>query len=642
MNELEQKQHILSAVYDNKKFIERVIGVTKYEWKFEKVHYHGTCRMPVPFNDFDAVICGVLFVKPLTFSDLGLAIGLNVNENKAAECLLKQAIDELNQRGILVCDDQIFKLTEYGISCQNRQLKPDKVEREFELIFNATGKLVKNAHKLFKALPLNAKFRNIDIDDAYNLNIIDDAYNLNIIKEVAAEQQPEIHCPEKEIILSDINEQRISANIYSTELYVAILHNCRDNTLRALVFDEINKEPIEALSNALSRDDYELKLVVDRIIKNIDEEDNEFILEYDNRSLRDRRISDEEKKQRPKIDKELVLNQQQYDDAIENNKDEEAAYIREQALLNKRYFDSIEFEQELHRLFDTTNGDIWIVSPWLKKAAERLVPLIENYLKKGGRVFICYSKPESYYDQMADEKVLKHFFKLDEQYRNFYIAQSERPFHDKHLFLRNVENPIHYTGSYNILSFNASHFETYSGREIDDKYAIRQETMIKLDWIDETEHSFFQYHNLFASHYVEKAEKEIYPIAERIYLKAKRAYDFYGYKLYRRPSSHNYDPSSYWGKSYPYEDFSLVSYDFETTPKVFIEQEEREELQLLLKTLKFDYLKPFTHLKSKYIVEKNIPLYNKYKDHYVKARESDMLIDSLSQFAKLLLKMNKI
>lgn len=629
--ELEQAQHILSAVYDNKKFIERLIGVTKYDWIFEKVHYHGTCRMPVPFNDFDAVICEVLSVRPMEFLDLGHTIGLYVDENKAAEFLLGQAINELKKREILVCHEPIYKLTEYGMQCLSRHQRPDMVEREFDLIFNATGKSIKNAHKIFKVLP--------SITTNHNGSVAD-TYELDKIKDVAAEQVPEIHCMERDNILLKINSKNVT--VYSTELFVAVFHNFRDNSLRALVFDGTIAKPIDALSQALSSDKNELKLVVDKIVQdNInDVNDDKFNLVY-NEEHRNFNEFDHLSKERQKIDRDLTICQQQYDEAIENNESETAAQIQGQIHLNKRYFDALEFEKELFRLFETTNGDIWIVSPWLKKAAEHLIPLIENYIKKGGRVFVCYSKPENWYDQMADEKVLQCFTQLDNQYSNFYIAQSERPFHVKHLFLRNIERPVHYTGSYNILSFSASHYDSYREREIEDNYLIRQETMIKLNWTDETENAFYQYHNIFASYYLKKAEKELYPIIEKIYRKAKYAYDNYGNKLCWKSSAHYYDDGLR-RESYPYDDFNYIFTDFEVTPKVFIPQDERKELIAMLQSIRFEYLKPFTHLKSRYILEKNIPLYNQYNENYQKVKECETLIDQHSKFIKLLREMDRL
>lgn len=623
----ELSQPILKAVYDNKKFIERVIGATIYRWKFKKVHYQGTCRMPVPFNDFDAVICGLLAVKPSNFTDLGRAIGLFVDENNAANCLLKQAIDELIERQIVVLNDQTYTLTEDGMDCHKRQQKPETVKREFDLKYNATGARIRNAHKLFENLSFEITHSYRDIEDDFTL-----------IKETALEQAPEIHCPEKNILL--LNAQTQSVTTYSTELFVAILHNCRDNSLRALVFDEANEQPIVALSDALSSDRNELKLVVDKIVKENNEDTDHLKLEFkDNWNERNFKKLDEQQQ----IENELTHCQQQYDEAIKHNYTKKAALIRESALLNKRYFDAIEFENELLRLLDSTTGDIWLISPWLKKAAERLVPYIEKYLNRGGNVFVCYSESERYYEDMADEKVLERFKQLDNKYCNFYLLQSSTPFHDKHLFLRNVEKPVHFTGSYNILSFNAAH---------SDSYYVRQETMIKLDWTEETECTYvFQYHNPFARTYLKKAEEELCPVVEKIYILTKNAYssDWRSKLSYagRNHNFYNYDKrdkpfSFYWSESFPYRDYAYVFDDFENTPKAFILKEERYGLINRLKTIKLDYLEPFIHIKSKYISEKNISLYNSCKDLYKYVDECKSLIEFQSKFIKLLREMEKL
>lgn len=580
-------QHILSVVYDRKKFIERFIGLTKYEWCFARAKYHGKCRMPVPFNDFDAVICGVLAVQPMSFFDLGHAIGLNVNDNKAAEYLLQQAIYDLKGRKVLDCNDTIYELTDYGKHCQQLQTKPDIVERDFELIFNATGEQINNAHKMFVNRPAESTY------DRHSESIRNIKNNLSSVEGVAAQQTPHIHCPERDIQLIQIDPPQVS--FYSTSFVVAILHNCRNNTLRALVFDENSDIPIETLSNAISEDRSELKEVVEQIKK-----EGVYNLDLDNSEYPSWRMDygwggyDKLKEQQQKRDNDLANDQLRYDEAIRTN-EEQAALIRSQIIQNKRYFDAIEFEKELQRVFATTRGEIWIVSPWLKKAALRLLPLIENYLKNGGKVFVCYSKSESYNDQMADEKVLDTFRQLQNQYTYLYVAQSDHPFHVKHLFLRNVKQPVHYTGSYNILSFNATLREyDYSGRskDIEKGYSIRQETMVKLDWTEETENTFYSYHQIFAYAYQDKAENELFPLAERIYQMARQAYRDYRYKLSSGRSSHD----RYNGcieRDIFYSDYTYLFADFQRDPKLFVPSDERKGLIKQLRAHEFDYLKPF-------------------------------------------------
>lgn len=583
--ELEHTEHILSAVYDRKKFIERFIGLTRYSWIYAKAQYHGICRMPVPFNDFDAVICGVLAVKPMTFSGLGKAIGLDVKENKAAEFLLQQAIKELKNREVLVCNRTVYELTDYGKHCQQRQTKPDTVKQDFELVFNATGGHIKNAHKIFANRPSEQVSKNRDCIEN----------GLNYVEDVAAVQVPRVHCPEKDIQLLEYNDQRVS--FYSTSFVVAILHNCRDNTLRALAFDEQSNEPIDALSDAIGADSNELKLVVEQIKK-----EGVYNFDFDKAESLSRSMNSWEfqqlKEHQIQRDKHLSDQQQRYDEAVAKSK-KQAALVRSQIIQDQQLFDAIEFEKELPRVFETTNAEIWIVSPWLKKAALRLIPLIENYLKKGGKVFLCYSKAESRYDKMVDEKVLDTFRQLQDQYAYLYIEQSESPFHVKHLFLRNGEQPVHYTGSYNILSFNATHreYDYYYRRPtvINNEYAIRQEIMVKLAWTDETERAFSPYWDVFVHAYHYKAEDELFPLAKQIFDMGYRAYRD-DYRWFHIPCY--VEPSYTWKGRIErsnglYRDYERLLAYFQATPKLFVPQDERKEMIKQLRALKLDYLKPF-------------------------------------------------
>ena len=124
---------------------------------------------------------------------------------------------------------------------------------------------------------------------------------------------------------------------------------------------------------------------------------------------------------------------------------------------------------------------MWIISPWIKRnAINRRLPFFEQYLQKGGRIFIAYSLPENN-TEMADENALNKLLELEKRHQNFYIHQLPS-FHYKRVWIRDDEKEEHlyYTGSYNILSFFVK-----QGLQ-----NVRQEEMTKLLWDEENENEY--------------------------------------------------------------------------------------------------------------------------------------------------------
>ena len=127
------------------------------------------------------------------------------------------------------------------------------------------------------------------------------------------------------------------------------------------------------------------------------------------------------------------------------------------------------------------------------------IPFFEQYLKKGGRIFIAYSKPENGVDVMADSEALEKLEELERKYQNFYITQMD-PFHFKYVWVRGAaEGDWFYSGSFNILSFFVKKGLT----------KVRQEMMTKLDWGDEEDNYFKKVLSLFGNKYLEQSRNSI-------------------------------------------------------------------------------------------------------------------------------------
>ena len=239
-----------------------------------------------------------------------------------------------------------------------------------------------------------------------------------------------------------------------------------------------------------SRDDIKA-LLLSKIISNEDTTEIDFTFEEKNEF----QIT---------VEKELIEKQDEIDVAIDSQDIVKIREIEKEIFKSKRNFNSLEFELELKRLFDETADELWIISPWIKKATMKRIPFFENYLKKGGKIFIVYSLPEAEDQLMALEEPLNKLLELEKNYQNFYIHQLP-PFHYKNVWLRMKDNNnFYYTGSYNILSFFVMQGLKH----------IRQEKMTRIDWNNETEDEYNEVFKKFGLKYITKAIDDFNSISQ--------------------------------------------------------------------------------------------------------------------------------
>lgn len=463
---------IVDAASKQKKLIERIIGFSDFDWHYTITKFNGVCSQPVSFNLFDEAICAILLKGETSAKSIGKILGFDIETDPAEREILLSAIRDLIKDEMIDGDESVYWLTDTGREYANNGVKFSTFERDFELYIDATGSLRESAKEVFSKL----KSEKQNTFQQENL-----PQNIEDVKLLAEVQAPEIHFPAKKFILQSC--QPIGAEGYIAKVWVVLLENFRDNTIRSLVYDEKQDAIIESLSESFDSLEEERNKLLDKLLSESEEDD--FTVE-----------STVEQKQECQIlsEKELIEKQKEIDTAIANNDVAKIASIHNEIVEVKRHFNSLEFEVELKRLFDETSDELWIISPWIKKYATfRRIPFFENYLRKGGRIFVAFSLPEKEgnwnYDKsnsfvvsrtnekgekemMADEEALIRLLELEQKYHNFYIHQLPT-FHYKRVWLKTKEGKdLYYTGSYNILSFFVKQgLQNY-----------RQEEMSRLDW----------------------------------------------------------------------------------------------------------------------------------------------------------------
>ncbi len=469
---------IVDAASKNKKLVERIIGFSDFDWHYTVVKCRGVCSQPVDFNLFDEAICAILLKGETSAKTIGAVLGFDIETDPAERDLLLSVIQDLKKDEMVDGDESVLWLTDTGKEYAKNGVKFSTFERDFELYIDATGDLKGNVKEVFSKL----KSEKLIFFQGKNL-----PQDLEDVKPIAEVQAPEIHFPAKNFILQSCDFTDVEE--YKAKVWVILLENFRDNTIRALVYDEKQDSVIDPLSESFDK----LEELKDNLLEKLiaESREDDFSVEITN---------DQKSESQVLSEKELIKKQEEFDTAEEINDKEKIELIQKEVTESKRHFNSLEFEIELKRLFDTTSDELWIISPWIKKyATERRIPFFEKYLKKGGRIFVAYSQPENGTDTMAEETVLEKLFELEKKYNNFYILQLPA-FHYKRVWLlSNTCQNLYYTGSYNVLSFFVKQ----------DSRNYRQEEMTKLEWNAENEKKYQELFVQFGEAYLNSYIKEL-------------------------------------------------------------------------------------------------------------------------------------
>lgn len=468
---------IIEAASREKKLIERIVGFTDFDWQYTIGKYEGTCSQPMKFTLFDEVLSDLLLIEEMGMDKLGTILGLDVETDPAEREILVSAINDLRKDGMIDGDESVYWLTDIGKEYAKNGEKFSTFQKNFDLYIDNVGSIDEKAKEVFSDLRS---------EKSPSINENNVPKNIEEIKPLAELQAPEIHFPDKGFRLQAC--KNIAIETYVAKVWVILLENFRDNTIRALVYDEKKDQIIEPLSEAFDQLEDEKQAILEKLIKISEQED--FSVAYTDEPKQEAQIA---------IENDLIEKQHEIEVAIEIQDVEKVSEIQKEVVKGKRLFNSLEFEVELKRLFDETRCDMWIISPWIKRnAINRRLPFFEKYLQKGGRIFIAYSLPEND-TEMADENALNKLLELEKRHQNFYIHQLPS-FHYKRVWIRDdkKEEHLYYTGSYNILSFFVK-----QGLQ-----NVRQEEMTKLLWDEENENEYKEVLTQFAAKYMKQATLE--------------------------------------------------------------------------------------------------------------------------------------
>ncbi len=461
---------IIESASKEKKLIERIIGFTEFDWNYTIAKFKGTCSQPVDFNLFDEVICDLLLTEQMSAEKIGNILGFDIQKDPAEKDILLKAIYDLKADKMLDGDESILWLTDVGREYAKEGVKFSTFTRNFDLYIDSIGVPKEKVKEIFSNLKSEKT-------PTFNKNFL--PRNIEEVMPLAELQAPEIHFPKKNFLLQECTPT--GAEGFKAKVWVVLLENFRDNTVRTIVYDKKQDKVIDALSEALDEQDEIKSELLERLVKTDAE------IEF----------TDEEKpEEQAKIEQTLIHKQEEIEDAITRQDTTKIKEIKKEVEAIKRHFNSLEFEVELKRLFDTTSDTILIQSPWVRDFAfKNRVPFIKEYLRKGGRVYIAYSENESFGgEDMVQEESKKLLAELDKNL-NFYYCELPA-FHYKNVWLIKTDKTnSYYSGSYNILSF----FVHQNMKN------VRQEKMTRMDWDNELEEQYLEVFKKFGLKYINAA-----------------------------------------------------------------------------------------------------------------------------------------
>lgn len=480
---------IIESASKEKKLIERIIGFTEFEWNYTVAKFKGTCSQPVDFNLFDEVLCDLLLTEQMSAEKIGNILGFDIQKDPAENDILLKAIKDLKADKMLDGDESILWLTDVGIEYAKNGVKFSTFSRNFDLYIDSIGVSKEKVKEIFSNLKSE---KTPDFNKDFLPKSIEE------VKPIAELQAPEIHFPKKNFLLQECTPT--GAEGFKAKVWVVLLENFRDNTLRAIVYDEKQNKVIDTLSEALDKKEELKSELLERLVK-VDDE-----IEFTN---------EEKQKEQVEIEQALIHKQEEIEEAITRQDAVKIKEIEKEVEAIKRHFNSLEFEVELKKLFDTTSDTIIIQSPWVRDFAfKNRVPFIKEYLHKGGRVYIAYSENESFGgEDMVQEESKKLLAELDKNL-NFYCCELPA-FHYKNVWLiRKDKENIYYSGSYNILSF----FVHQNMKN------VRQEKMTRMDWDSELEEQYLEVFKKFGLKYINAAIDDFNTLCQNPPAKIDRDY----------------------------------------------------------------------------------------------------------------------
>ena len=448
---------------------ERVVGITPFNWKFSKAKFQGKFSTGQRFTLFDDTVTELLSIKPnQTLLDLADLMGFGTDISIANEI-----VKDLKLNGVImgVGTPEQYSLTEKGkTDHQYRTKSKPPIKSEFELFIDYYNPSNKFAKSLFDR---EAKNTTEELKPAFDFS------DIERIKLLAEEQASNVHLPKAGFFLQEANLIDHSLEYFQLR-YIAVITEILDTTSNNIwIFDPYKKD--------ISRPLTQIARSSDELQKNIKDS---FLTEA--KASGELLESVQKDVEQIEFDKAIVLSSS-IDDSQTSVPESFKPFLSYDSL------NTVEFELEMEKLFDTVKYQLWLIFPWVKDGAfaQRLA-LIRKAIRNKTHVFIAFSENEGMVrrpnDKMVGERAMEILEQLSIDHTNFFFAELTK-FHEKRVFaFLDDRFKCEYSGSQNYLSF-------YVGKS---EKGFRRENMKRVVWSDKSDEEFELRKDEFINSYLKR------------------------------------------------------------------------------------------------------------------------------------------
>jgi hypothetical protein len=512
--QVKEKQYIIeetlemrldACIQKVKDLSELIIGYTPYTLNFSIDSYKGTTNKPSKVSAFANAVVGIILADgQSSFSHIGSILGLNVDIDIAERKMLENAIKQMLDIHLLEGDESAYNVTEQGKTFAEHGEKMEPYPSNFSVWYLSNHKSYANLRN-----DLNEDFVN-DIEITEDQDTSNTDLSLDEIKGLAEIQANHAHSSKDRFLLQEATKTKTAYKSY--ELIACFIRSVKTKEVRVLLYDDNSRKVLPELSAIVDSDDilkknlYEAMLGCTPDVEVLDE--------------KDAIIS----KEQILAEEDLLKAEENISEQTNDKQDAGDEGSLEKRLHKRALYDSISFETEIHTIFQKDNADeIWLSSPWVGDDAfmQSRLPLIQEFIKKGGCVFISYSEGTNGLDskkQMVGWQSNKAIQQMAIKYPGRFFYSQFEAFHSKNVIEVKNGQCILFTGSFNVLSFHVIPSQ---------KTHIRKEEMA-LAHYQVAENKYKEFKKQFAMSYIKRAIESFDELNEKQILSYKNeSLDFF-------------------------------------------------------------------------------------------------------------------
>lgn len=497
------EQRLNRVIENNKAISELIIGYVPYPIQFVSQTFAGTTNKPEKISAFEKAIVGIISIDgQSSLSSIGKILGLDIEHDIAEQKMIRRAIDTMMRYQLVKGDESAYFITEQGKEFAAHGERMCSFNSDFELWFFNDNHSFADLRDCVSADDVKLISESQFLKEGETITQL----SFEDIKNLAEVQASNMQSSKERFILQEATPKTCS--YYTYDLIACFVQSIRTKQVRAIVYDDNLQKVVQQLSEFVDNESDLKQRLFSSMLCAASENENLAIYENLELATADPLIKEEDRTNILSAERKLIEQEdrQNESESVDSDKTISNPDDLSERLHKRALYDSITFETELHNIFQVDKPDeIWLASPWVgdNTFIRNRLPLIKNYLKKGGKVFISYSEPDggldSHKDKMVGDQSQKALDSLEVEYPKQFFHVELPAFHKKNVIEVKNGQCVLFTGSFNVLSFsvtskNVTHVRAEEMCLAHYQAAIKQYNESKL---------------LFAQKYIERSLSEI-------------------------------------------------------------------------------------------------------------------------------------